>query len=152
MARKVTVLKAEEEAIRLAVVALETEDCLTPKSRAATVTALEGLLAKLTAPKPEPRESGLPFYSIERALAIGKKYAPWWGSPARHVKALHEAGATLDQLEAVARWTDKQGWLEVYTLQSVANNWGSWLAKAMVVPVARPKLGGLVGFEDEGDE
>lgn len=145
MAKKVTVLKAEEAALRDALAAL----ALDIPGGHATLKGLAALLAKLDAPKPEPKESGLPLSAIEVALGYSKKYAPWLGNPARQLKTLHEANATLEQLERVARWADRQGWLDRFTLQSVANSWGSWLSQAMAGPVAKgPRPGVLVGFEE----
>ncbi len=147
MARKVTVLKAEEEALRKALGWLEQD-----QAALAVVTPLRALVAKLDAPRPEPAPTGLGLPEAERALATGKKYAKWWGNPSRFLKVLNEAGATLDQLEAVARWTNGQGWLHTFSLQTVSNNWGSWLSQAMAVVIKQRPMGTLVGFEEDTNE
>lgn len=144
MAKKVNLLKAEEAALRTTCEALSSLGGYVRE-----VATLRELIAKLDAPV-VPKTTGLFLPHVEQALRHGKKYAPWWGSPAPQLRRLNEAGATLEQLEVVARWTNRQGWLTNFTLQSVANNFGSWLAQAMVKPSAgKPVMGGLVGFESD---
>ncbi len=152
MAKTVRILKAEEAALRLAIQALNEVSLGLDGANHKELRTLMGLVAKLDAPRPEPAPTGLGLPEAERALATGKKYAKWWGNPSRFLKVLNEAGATLDQLEAVARWTNGQGWLHTFSLQTVSNNWGSWLSQAMAVVIKQRPMGTLVGFEEDTDE
>ncbi len=144
MARKVSVTVAERLAIETAIRALGGEPCLTDRIRVKTQSDLVGLLAKLTAPV-EPKEPGLSLVTVERALEGCRKYAKWIaGSPGVHLKRLQQAGATPEQVRDVGLWLDTQPWMRgKYTLGSLAQKWGEWLAQVKATDSGPGGLGAL---------
>lgn len=150
MARKVTVTKAEQDAIECSIRVLGQfidSDKLCRRAQSVLVS----LLAKLEAPA-EVKMAGMSLLAFERALGDCPKYARWIaGNPGRWLKALHQAGATEEQVATVGKWLTAQDWMRGrVTLGSIATNWGGWLARATseTKTATRPVAGRPAGFAE----
>lgn len=145
MARKVTVLKAEQEAVQYA-----HDHFPALRDGGRFKAALASLLAKLEAPR-EVKVAGLGLLDVERALQGCRKYTRWLaGNPARHLATLQGAGATPEQVTKVGRWLDEQPWMRgTWTLGSLAAKWGEWYSQAAAAPVTSTIGSAPAGFAGE---
>ena len=106
----------------------------------------------------ETAPAGISLAEISRLMAAGapSKWAPHVaGNPARHLKMLHESGATDETVKTVAAWLERQTWMKSrVTLESLVAHWASWLSQATVaaLEVVRPprRRGPALFEEDEG--
>lgn len=99
--------------------------------------ALRSLLGKLdSSAKEAPDSTGLSPAKIENCLVMysSGKVVPmvaarniFWIKQYQQWRSL---GPTLEQVEVVARWLGRQGWMSPTTIDQVAWKWPSYLARA----------------------
>lgn len=149
MSKRVAIAKGEQEALvhlteRL--IAWESEG---NKVEAKHVRALQRLLAKIEAPAKVL--DGISLGDAESALAGCRKYCRFVsGNPYPLVASLARLKVHPDQLQAVGRWVDRQGWLRNgVTLSSILRNWSSWMSQAASEERDRV-VGAWVGVAMEG--
>jgi hypothetical protein len=108
--------------------------------------ARDRILEKLVRAE-QPSDPGVNAPAIEEALITyaGAKVAPLalpnWQRYARQGAAV---GATVADAQIIGQWMSRQGWIQPgsQTLQSVLNNWSSWLGKARAAEgPLRPEAG-----------
>lgn len=98
------------------------------------VKARDRILDKLLKAE-TPNEPAVNAPAIEDALitySLGKVAALALPNWQRYARQGAQVGATLADAQIIGQWMGRQGWLQPgsQTLQSVLNNWSSWLGKA----------------------
>ena len=127
MAKKVSVAKAEEEALIRVFEWAKNMGCPEKKH----MQALMRLMEKLD--KPQVKLEGLSLADAENALAGCSKYVPYvGGNPYPLTASLARLKINDDQLQAVGQWIDRQSWLRGgVALGTILRNWANWLAQAV---------------------
>jgi hypothetical protein len=115
-----------------------------PKSDVKTAARI---LEKLTRAE-VPNEPAVNAPAIEEALitySLGKVAALALPNWQRYARQGAQAGATVAGAQTIGQWMSRQDWMQrgSQTLQSVLNNWSSWLGKAQAAEAgtARPQSG-----------
>lgn len=97
---------------------------------------LKSLLEKLdskakdtseSGPSPAQIENCLVMYSSGKVVPVTAARNIFWIKQYSQWKAL---GVKMEQVETVARWLGKQGWMSPMTIDQVAWKWPSYLARA----------------------
>lgn len=105
------------------------------------------ILEKLTKAE-TPNEPAINAPAIEEVLIAfsrGKVAALALPNWQRYARQGAQMGATVQDAQTIGTWMSHQGWLQYgsQTLQSVLNNWSSWLGKARATEAGsvRPQAG-----------